>query len=257
MMAFGADADTHYKFVDADVILAIDADILNSGYPGQMRYAREYASRRRPKSKEHAHTPSVSTFRGQEVAPDREMNRMYVIESWMTVTGGKADHRLPVRASELENYVRLIASRLGVGGAGGAQPKDDFETKFIDALVKDLQGKRGACAVIAGPQCSPATQAIVHAINGALGNVGKTVFYTDPVVVQSSDNLSDLRALVDEMRGGKVEMLVIMHGNPAYDAPLDLSFSYALGKVPTAIHYSLYANETTTHAQWHIPASHY
>jgi molybdopterin-containing oxidoreductase family iron-sulfur binding subunit len=257
MLAFGADAETHYKLVDADVILAIDADFLNGGFPGQVRLAREYASRRRPVSKEHADTPAVTTLKGQDVSTNREMNRMYVVESWMTVTGGKADHRLPIRASEIEGYVRLIASRLGVAAEGGAQPRDDYGTKFIDALVKDLQGKRGASAVIVGPDCSPATHAIVHAINAALGNVGKTVFYTDPVVVQSTENLNDLRTLVNELRGGQVDMLVIMHGNPVYDAPIDLGFADAIGKVPTVIHYCAYANETTVHAHWHVPASHY
>jgi molybdopterin-containing oxidoreductase family iron-sulfur binding subunit len=256
MLAFGQDAEPHYKLVDADVILSIDADFLNAGYPGQLRLAREFASRRRPVSKEHPGTPPVMTIRGQQVSPNREMNRLYAIESWMSVTGGKADHRLPVRASEVEGFARLIASRLNVTAEGAAQPKAE-QAKFVDALVKDLQAHRGRSAVIAGEDCSPATHAIVHAINDALGNVGKTVSYTDPIVVQPTDNMNDLRTLVSEMRGGKVEILVIMHVNPVYDAPIDLSFSDAMGKVPTVIHYGRYADETTAHSHWHIPASHY
>ena len=256
IMAFGQDVDTQYRIADCDVILALDADFLNSGFPGQLRYAREYASRRRPKGAQE--TPGVATATLMELpSSGKPMNRMYMIESVYTVTGAKADHRLPVRAVDVEHYARLIASRLGVNAGGGTQPRDEFEAKFIDGLVKDLEAHRGTSAVIAGPEQSPVVHALAHAINQALGNLGKTVIHTDPVVAESSDNMADIRALVDEMRAGKVDMLVIVHGNPVYDAPADLNFADALGKVPTAIHYGLYTNETTQHVHWHVPATHY
>src|SRR5207248_4158833 len=46
-LAFGAYVDAQYRFDQADVILALDADVLGCG-PGSLRYAREFAARRRP-----------------------------------------------------------------------------------------------------------------------------------------------------------------------------------------------------------------
>src|SRR5207244_11967491 len=81
-----------YRFDQADVILALDADVLGCG-PGSLRYAREFAARRRPDQ------------------PDR-MNRLYAVESMPTSTGSRADHRLPARPSEIETIARAIASAL-------------------------------------------------------------------------------------------------------------------------------------------------
>ena len=80
----------------------------------------------------------------------------------------------------------------------------------------------------------PAVHALAHAMNGALGNVGKTVVYTDPVEAEPVDQLESLRELVADMDAGKVDLLVILGGNPVYTAPADLDFADALGKVPAA-----------------------
>ena len=60
------------------------------------------------------------------------------------------------------------------------------------------------------------------------------------------------------MNGGKVDLLIILGGNPAYDAPADLNFADALknGKVPLRVHHGLYQNETAELCQWHVSATH-
>src|SRR5262249_51463110 len=137
-------------------------------------------------------------------------NRLYAIESILSVTGGKADHRLPVRATRIEDMTRAIASKLGVG-SGAAVEGDDG--KFVDAVVEDLKQHRGASLVMAGETQPPALHALVHSINEALGNAGKTVSYFDPVTVLPdgfTGHLDSLRDLVRDIEAGKVELLVIM-----------------------------------------------
>ena len=126
-MAFGQYVETRYNFDKAETILSLDGDFLSSGYPGFLLYARQFAARRNPELKE-------------------KMSRFYMVESTPTNTGGKADHRLPVRASEVEQVARAIAAGLGVG-SGTAKPE---QQKFVAALVKDLQAHKGAAVVIAG-----------------------------------------------------------------------------------------------------------
>ena len=95
--------------------------------------------------------------------------------------------------------------------------------------------------MIAGDHQPPAVHALVHAINQHLGNVGKTVVYTDPVQANPVNQTDSIKDLVADMRGGKVDFLVILEGNPAYDAPADLGFADALKNtnIPLRLHLGL------------------
>jgi len=234
-MAFGQFVETRYDLEKADIILSLDGDFLSSGFPGFLAYARAFATRRNPDLKE-------------------KMSRFYAIESTPTNTGGKADHRLPVRASEVEQIARAVASGLGAGGGGTAKPEHQ---KFVAALVKDLQAHKGAAVVIPGDNQPPSVHALAHAINQALGAPGNTVIYADPVEAKPQMQTAALRELVGEMNAGKVDLLLLVGVNPVYDAPADFSFAAAMDKVPLRMQHSLYQNETTNHVHWHINATHY
>ena len=210
-LAFGQYVETRYSLDKADTILSLDGDFLSSGFPGFLGYARQFSSRRNPELKE-------------------KMSRFYMVESTPTNTGGKADHRLPVRASEVEQVARAIAAGLGVG-SGTAKPE---QQKFVAALVKDLQAHKGAAVVIPGDNQPPAVHALAHAMNQALGAVGTTVFYTDPVEAKPQDQTAALKELVGDMNAGKVDLLLIVGGNPVYDAPADLKFCGRDGQGPVA-----------------------
>ena len=81
--------------------------------------------------------------------------------------------------------------------------------------------------------------------------------YTDPVVANPVNQMKSMQDLVTAMAAGQVELILILGGNPLYDAPVDLEFGAALAKVPLRIHMGLYADETAGQCQWQIPASHY
>jgi len=234
-MAFGDFVETRYNLEKADIIVSLDGDFLSSGFPGFLYYARTFAARRNPDLKE-------------------KMSRFYSIESTPTNTGGKADHRLPVRASEVEQVARAIAAGLGVGGGESAKSE---HAKFVAAVVKDLQAHKGAAVVIPGDNQPAAVHALAHAMNQALGAVGNTVIYTDSVQVKPAIQTEALRELVGDMNAGKVDLLVILDSNPVYDAPVDFEFAAAMDKVPLRVHYSLYQNETYDHVHWHINGTHY
>src|SRR5207248_3847492 len=204
-LAFGEPVETQYKLENADVIVSLDADFLYAGFPGFTRYAREFAARRNP---------------------DANMNRLYVVECTPTSTGAKADHRLHMRALEIEQFARALASQLGVNVGGGNLSAEG--SKFLNAIVNDLKNHRGSSVIIPGEHQSPAVHALAHAINQALGNAGHTVVYTDPIDANPIDQTQSLRDLVSDMRTGKVDMLFIFGGDPAYDAPADFGFGDAL-----------------------------
>src|SRR5262249_9419774 len=138
-------------------------------------------------------------------------------ESTPTSTGAKADHRLSVWASAIEQIAQLLNAGNSLLTLSSAQDV----SKFVGAANKDLQNNRGKSIVIPGEHQPPALHALAHALNAQLGNVGKTVFYTDPVDANPINQGDSLRDLVADIRAGKVDMLIIMGGNPVYDAPVD------------------------------------
>ncbi len=237
-LAFGEYVETIYRFDQADVVVALDADFLGTG-PGRVRYARDFASRRRI------------------TGPDSSLNRLYVLEPTPSITGAQADHHLPVRAADIERFARALAERLGVKSGGSIQTGDATQDRWIEAIAKDLRAHQGASIVIAGDSQPPAVHALAHAINQALGNAGKAVVYTESLEINPTDQTASLRELVADIQAGRVETLLILHTNPVYSAPADLNFQENLLKVKLRVHLGLYHDETAEQCHWHVDAAHY
>jgi molybdopterin-containing oxidoreductase family iron-sulfur binding subunit len=250
-MAFGQYVEARYDLLEADIILCLDAEIFSPHFPGNHVYARQFAARRKA---DPSLVPITDVL--NHPLPIRPMNRLYSLESTPGLVTAKSDHHLALPPSEIERYTRLIATRLGIS-AGGGQPRNSYEAKWIDGLIKDLQAHRGASAVIAGDTQPPVVHALAHAINEQLGNAGKTVIYTDPVEQNPVDQTAGLKELVADMKAGKVDLLIMSDVNPVYDAPADLDFLGALPKVAGKIYHGLYLNETAPYCDWFVLGTHY
>jgi MoCo/4Fe-4S cofactor protein with predicted Tat translocation signal len=254
-LAFGNYLNTVYRPEKADVILSLDSDFLGSG-PGHIRYAREFSRRRmlneRPKSNPLA----------DEIFPETKMNRLYVVEPTPSVTGATADHRLPLRASEVELLARALAGKLGLGGLATLPGKDG---DWLDAVAKDLQQHKGRSLVVAGEHQPARVHALAHAINAALGNVGATLYYTETAEAHPVNNLESLRELCNDIYDGKVETLLIVGVNPVYTAPHDFDFTSKIKfdekknrkPVKNTIYVGLHFDETAELCDWHVAESHY
>jgi MoCo/4Fe-4S cofactor protein with predicted Tat translocation signal len=238
MMAFGETVNAIYRFENADVILALDADFLTCG-PASVRYARAFADRRRL------------------LDGDRRMNRLYVVEGSMTSTGAVADHRFPMRPTDVEKFALAVAAGLGIQAGGQAGAVETKWRNWVDPLVRDLQRHRGRSLVIAGDSQPPAVHALAHAMNQTLGAAGAAVVYIAPVEGDLVDQMQSLDELARDMDAGQVDLLVIAGINPVYDAPADLKFADRMSKVRTRVHLSLFHDETSQLCHWHIPESHY
>ncbi len=241
--AFGDYADAQYKLDAADVIVSLDADFLSGAtFPGFHKLAKDWAARRKLEKAEEG---------------DYSMNRLYAVESMTTTTGLKADHRLALRASDIPGFAAALAAAVGAGTSPSNYTWSDDTQKFLASVAKDLKASGGKCVVIPGEQQPASVHLAAIAINDALGNVGKTVVYTETVNPLPSIQGDDLKALVADMNAGKVEWLVILNSNPVYSAPADLEFENALGKVKTTVHLGLSRDETGFVADWHLAGTHY
>ncbi len=232
---FGRPLDVHYRLDKADVILSLDSDLLGCA-PGSLRHVREFAARRRVQD------------------TGAKMNRLYAVECTPSNTGASADHRLALRASEVETLARAVAAGLGVAAA----PPSSLEehAAWIKAVARDLQQHRGSSLVVAGEHQPAVVHALAHAINQTLGNAGNTVVYTEPVAVAPVEQMASLKELADDMEAGRVEVLVIIGVNPVYTAPADLEFAKKMARVGQIFHLGLYQDETSALSHWNIPEAH-
>ncbi|MEP6708439.1 MAG: 4Fe-4S dicluster domain-containing protein, partial [Pyrinomonadaceae bacterium] len=239
MMAFGQPVNTTYDFSKADRILSLDADFL-AALPGTLRYARDFGARRR-------------VSEGQKV-----INRLYVIETTPTTTGASADHRWSVKPSELQDVAHAVwMGRVPTDGKI-PHPSSGISIEAIVSIGDDLQQHKGASIVITGKEAPPAVHALAHAMNDALGNVGKTVFYSDPIETSPVDQRQSLQELINDIDASRVELLVIVGGNPVYNTPADLKLNQErMFKTKLRVHLSQYRDETSELCHWNIPETHY
>src|SRR5664279_1363120 len=198
LQAFGQPANTYYDFTNANVVVSLDADFLASG-PASLRYARQFSKRRRVD------------------AEDSTMNRLYVVEPMPTPTGTKADHRLALRSGDVEEFAWALGISLGIAQGPKTGENNDIY-KWLGPIARDLLANKGASIVIPGEQQPPIVHALAAIMNEKLGNLGTTVFHTDPIEAgslgQPVDQVASLQDLVKDLDAGAVEVLIVIGGNP-------------------------------------------
>lgn len=232
-LAFGAPLLPRYRFDRAEVVVALEADFLGD-MPGHLRHAHDFAQRRQP---------------------DAGMNRLYAIEATPSLTGAKADHAWPLASAQIGEFVLELAAALGIESLplGARSGLDDSR---IRALVDDLRAHRGSSLLLAGRSQPPQVHALVQLINQALGNDGRTLEWLAADDADVADPASSFAALVEAMRAGEVDTLLILDGNPAYAAPSELKFADLLQRLPHSMHLGLYDDETAACCHWHLPRAH-
>ena len=239
--AIGRDVDLMLRLDRAAVILALDADPLLTD-PEMIRHARGFADGRRAGASGGA------------------MNRLYAVEGVYSLTGTMADHRLRLESRQIAPFLAALAARLAPPAAGAASQAgatvEGVDARWIDALAKDLLANRGRSLIVAGERQPAAVHAAVCALNTSLGNTGTTVSYYETRDA-ALPSVSSLASLVSAMQSGTVQTLVVLGGNPVFDAPADLDFASAMAKVPHSVALGHAVDETSSKAEWHIPRAHY
>lgn len=233
-----------YHFDKADIILSFDSDFVYLE-SDNIRNAKGFSDGRRIES-EHD-----------------EMNRLYQVEGNYSLTGTMADHRYRLESSQIGVFAAAVANelkRLGLAindsGALANYQTSEFDTDWIHYTASDLLRARGKSLVVAGRSQAPEVHALVFALNSALGNIGNTITLRE-TPDSSFSNTAALAALADQMNAGKISTLVMLGGNPVYNAPADLNFASALKNVQISVYLGSYNNETAQAVSWHIPRAHY
>jgi Fe-S-cluster-containing dehydrogenase component len=225
-LAYGRRLDVVPHVERASVILGLDSDLL-SGAPGHVRHARDFAAHRNP-------------TRGP-------MSRVYAAERTPTLLGTAADHRFIIGGAEMPALVAWLAAAVLRGEQPGSAPA------WFAPLVADLKAVRGHVLIHAGPDLPVEAQALVLAMNEALGGRGRTFDVIEPVAYRAVDFGADLRALTDDMAAGRVETLLVLDTNPVFSAP---GFAEALSRVRLSVASGPSLDETGNAATWYVPGAH-
>jgi len=243
-LVFGADLRPLYRYDKARVIVSLDADFMYE--------------------EDESITALKGFAAGRKVENETDdMNRLYVVENAFTTTGSMADHRLRLQSRQVGGFTLALAKELAANGLDLGLALDDlsvssaaFDNKWIAALARDLMKQRGKSLIVAGKRQPHSVHALVAVLNRALQNEGRTVNY---VALNDAlpSSLSQLVALSASMDKGEIETLVMLGGNPVYNAPADLQFAEKLKKVANTVHFSSHVDETSSLTGWHVPLAHY
>jgi molybdopterin-containing oxidoreductase family iron-sulfur binding subunit len=247
-LAFGRPLRPQLALDRAKVIVSLDDDLLLQ-HPTAVRNARDFSASRDPHS--------------------GHMSRLYVVESIYSLTGSMADHRLPVPAQMIPVVAGCLGARLlvehGLRLPSGSEALEatlerfqahPMYTQLDGEMARDLAAARGASLIVAGPRQPAAVHALVGVLNVALGNVGTTIELTPDANEARPSHLDSIRELAARIEAGEVDTLVMVGGNPVYDAPADLDFARLLGTVEHSVHLALHEDETSRASAWHLPRAH-
>ncbi len=239
--SFGQKVVPNYHFDKAEVIVSFDADFLGT-WISPTEYARQYAENRKIKDVKNA-----------------SMSYHVQVESHMSLTGSNADNRIMVKPSEQGAAIVALYNEVAAltGGSRVSGPSiDGGVVAKLKKVAQRLADNSGKSLVVSGSN-NKGEQILINAINNMLNNYGSTLDFAHASMQRQGDD-ADLQALVREMNGGSIDVLMLMDGaNPAWDTPAANDFATGMSKVGTKISFCGIPNETTTLCDYVTPTHHY
>lgn len=239
MTAFDRPVRAQYDTSKAMTLACFDSDFLTE-HPAAAKHARGWAQLRRS-------------------CDEGKMSRVYAVGPTLNATLSNADVHLQVKPSTVAAMMDALALAVGVKGISVTPGLNDDEAKFVELLAKDLKANKGESLVVVGPSQPASVHALAWSINAVLGNLGegKPVAVTEEPAGDEALCVDAIASLVEKMNAGEIDTLLVLDGNPVFDAPADLDFAAAIKNVKHTAHLAAYDNETSLLCDWHLPEAHY
>ncbi|MEG0722998.1 MAG: 4Fe-4S dicluster domain-containing protein [Akkermansia sp.] len=251
--ATNSGAQQSIRWAKTSRILAIDCDFLGSEPLGN---TREFMKNRLPEGNDYRAKLSQEEQRNR-------LNRLYVAEARLSLTGGIADHRLPLDPLDIPLFIKELAIHIGTlvndSSLADLPPSTDHltnaQTRWIEICARDLVAHLGQSLIVLGGSYPEALHRLVLSINTALKATGVSLLLLNG----KKDTLQPLADLPAAIQRNAIDTLfVLCESNPTCDTPAQLDIKNILqSKKIESIHLGLYVNETALSCDWHIPAAHY
>lgn len=249
-LAFGAPLLPHHDFAAAQVVLALESDLLEDAAFAAPSLAA-WCQRR---------TDATAAGAGDQ------RPHLHVVDDGVSATGAQADQRLVRPRAQMGGIMAALAAAHGLfdntdlGLARPARPDagGDEARRWLRSASDDLARRPpGSTLVVVGQHLPPAVHAAGHALNHALGNFGRTVGLAPPVLAAGAAPTQTLPQLVREIHDGKIDALVIIDANCVVTAPAELALREALARVPDTFYFGTQENETARACHCFGPTTHF
>lgn len=239
-LAFGEKLRTVNHFDKAQVIVSVDDDFLSDATNGVVNTKR--------------------FTKGRKLASTNDgLNRLYVIESALSLTGSNADVRYPIKSSDLASFVFALAAKLSNSVKGldsfVGYSNDMSSHISVETAAKELLNAKGKSILTAGSSLSAEVHAAVALINFALLNVNKTVTYHK--TSDHAGSFAEFKTVIDDVKANGADLLVFVGTNPVYTSPSDIDVEGAIKASKTSLHLTDYVDETSKLCSWVVNKTHF
>ncbi len=232
---FGEAIIPSYEISKAKLIVGFNADFLGT-WLSPVEFTKQYSAARRL------------------INGETTMLRHVQYETTLTITGGAADNRYPIKASDEKNILLNLYNTLAETLGYKAYPAPSSPVK-MDELATELIENREQSIIISGSN-DEETQLIVNAINYILGNYGKTIDLTHHFMLKQGDDQA-MEELIGRMIEGNVGAIIHYNANPAYNYPDAEKFKEALQNVALKISFAESPDETSELCNYVAPDHNY
>ncbi|MEQ3655386.1 MAG: TAT-variant-translocated molybdopterin oxidoreductase [Dokdonia sp.] len=219
---YGMRAMADYDFSKAEVIVSVGADFLGDWQGGG--YDTGYSKGRIPTK--------------------GKMSKHIQFEANMTLSGAKADKRVPTKPSDQAEVVAALA-----GGSASGLPDN---VKAAVAMAKQALAKAGSKGVVVtGVQDMQSQLSVLNM------NANSVVMDAEAPRLTRSADARKLMQLVSDMNAGRVDVLIMAGVNPVYSMPNAAQFAAGLEKVEVSVACSMKVDETAEKTTHVAPTPHY
>jgi len=254
-LSFGIEEIPTYKLENADYVLSFGADFLET-WLSPVQYARSFSK--------------LKTVKNGKVG------KFVQVEPRMSLTGASADDWVSVKpgtelflALGIANVIikngsaRLDSSKVA-GFVSGYTPEKvskltEVPSETIKQIAKDFIKYKsvalGGGIALTGTNATE-TLVAINILNYLAGNIGKTVDFSDTQLISDANNFQDIIRLLDDMKNGRVEILIVHGVNSVYSLPKSLNAEEAIKNVPYIVSFSPFMDETTELSQLVLPDNH-
>ena len=227
-MSFGKTVIPDYKFDRAEVIVSFGADFLGT-WLSPAEFAAAYAKTR-------------------DLTSDQKKLSYHVqFETGLSITGSKADKRIPIKPSEEINLLKALEAVL-------VQQGSDSPAE-IQSLAQTLLQNEGKSIVVSASNDVQA-QLLVNHINQLLGNIGQTIDFNSAFLTHQGID-AEFENLLSRINAGEVTGLILWGVNPAYDYPDTAKITTAFQKPELTVSLSTTADETQALMKYCAPGHHF
>lgn len=239
---FGVSAAPIFELSGADLVIDFGSDFLDTGvspteHAGQFSKSRDVA----------AHADGGA--------------RLIAIGPRQNLTGSNADHWVPAAAGS-EGLLALALAKavsgrrnsnvtnaaIAAADIAAAISAAGLDRSTFDHIVEKIASAHHAVALPPGAASATTAgagaAAAVLLLNIVIGAVGSRL--TFPAVdAKPTSTLKDVLALIDEMKSGNVDCLLIHDLNPVFSLPESAGFKEALAKVDMVVSFASLSDETS------------